>query len=76
MKFTKRNVHKMKKRNDIFESFEFLQSNVIIDSKRVSIFPIYRQEPNATSMNVFFKEFSDLLEETSMLSSSHILGRL
>ena len=62
----------MKKRNDIFESFEFLQLDVVINSKRVSIFPIYRPEPNATSINVFFNEFSDLLEETSVLSH-HII---
>ena len=65
-------ICKMKKRNDIFESFEFLQLDVIIDSKRVSIFPIYRPEPNATTMNVFFNEFSDLLEVTSILSH-HII---
>ena len=68
-------ICKMKERNDLFESFEFLQLDVVIDSKRVSIFPIYRPEPNVTSMNVFLNEFSDLLEETR-LSSHYILGRL
>ena len=62
----KNGICKMKKRNDIFESFEFLQLDVVIDSKRVSIFPIYRPEPNATTINVVFKEFSDVLEETSI----------
>ena len=65
---------KMKKRNAIFESFEFLQLDVIIDSKRVSIFPIYRPEPNTTTMNVVFNEFPDLLEETSILSHHIFLG--
>ena len=60
-------ICKTKKRNDIFESFEFLQLDVVIDSKRVSIFPIYRPQRNVTSMNVFFT-FSDLLEETNILS--------
>ena len=32
----KNGICKMKKRNDIFESFEFLQLDFIIDSKRVN----------------------------------------
>ena len=50
-------ICKMKERNAIFESFEFFQLDVVIDSKRVSIFPIYRPESSATTINVVFKEF-------------------
>ena len=45
-----------------FASFEFFQLDITSNNKTISLFPIYRPEPNMTSMSTFFDEFSSYLE--------------
>ena len=57
------------------KSFEYFQLDMIFNSKTVSIFPVYRPEPNTENMNTFFHEFSSLLETLTIVPhDSLILG--
>ena len=51
-----------------FTSFEYFQLDISANNKTMSLFPIYRPEPNMVSMDTFFSEFSSYLEMISILS--------
>ena len=57
---------KMKTSTD-FESFEFLQLELISGKQKSFIFPVYRAEPNAASTKQFFSEFTNFLEITCVV---------
>ena len=54
-------------------SFECFQLDITSNNKTMSLFPIYRPEPNTVSMSTFFDEFSSYLEIQSILSHDIII---
>ena len=56
-----------------FKSFEYLQLDILVENKKISVFPIYRPEPNLVAMNVFFEEFSNLLERICIIPNDILI---
>ena len=49
-------------------SFEFLHIGITINNKYLSLYTIYRPEPNVEKMSVFFDEFATYLENWTLVS--------
>ena len=47
--------------------------NISNGNKQVTVFPIYRPEPNKTSMSVSFNDSSDLLESASIIGNEIVI---
>ena len=45
----------MKDSDRKFKSFEYLQFDISVENKNISIFPIYRPEPSLVAMHVIFQ---------------------
>ena len=63
----------MKNGDRKFKSFEYLQLDISVENKKISIFPIYRPEPNLVAMSVYFEEFSNLLERICVISNDILI---
>ena len=63
----------MKNSDRKFKSFEYLQLDISVENKMISIFPIYRPEPNLVAMSVYFEEFFNLLERICVISNDILI---
>ena len=63
---------KMKTPTD-FESFEFLQLELISGNQKSYIFAVYRPVPNAASIKQFFCEFTNFLEITCVVPNEILI---
>ena len=54
-------------------SFEFLHLGITINNKYLSLYTIYRLEPNIEKMSVFFDEFATYLENWTLVSHNVLI---
>ena len=64
----------MKKCSKGYESFELMQLEITKENKHVSLFAIYRPEPNNSTMKAFFNEFEDLMEKASVIRNELLIS--